>query len=418
MAGYHERLRDLKNTRWLMRDFLICGFRTRNDQKLSSARTYDDERHRIESLLGDSLQWRQTEGGRQYFISAEAAALPGNPLHRIWRLRTFTDNDLMLHCCLLAELDTETPMTVDELTDAIWEDTELPVDVQSVRRKLQEYAALGLVREEKDGKRRIYTLSDRTLTRLFSDDEGLEEALSFFREAMPLGSLADGMMLRGAYENEFIRFKQHFLMHTLDDAVLLRLLEHMHARQAVQLTCDAQRADAEPYTVRLLPVCVRVSEMTGRRYLVGYDMDRRAPRTLRLDLIQDMELIDPPEETDSAMTQVRDALNGCWGIALPPEPQLHRLEMDIRVELPREAFVVDRLQREGRGGRVTRIEWNLFRYETEVTDTMEMMAWIRSFTGRIVALRDSSGVVDRRFREDMERLRAMYATEVDADGAV
>ena len=49
---------------------------------------------------------------------------------------------------------------------------------------------------------------------------------------------------------------------------------------------------------------------------------------------------------------------------------------------------------------------------------MEMMRWVRTFTGRIEALRDDSGQVDGRFRADMERMRAMYGAEEDGNDAL
>ena len=418
MPGYHERLRDLDHTRWLMRDFLIHGFRPRNDQRLGSARTYDNERHRIEALLGDTLQWRQGEGGREYFIAAESAALNANPLHRIYRLRTFTDQDLMLHCCLLSLLDRDEPMSVDELTDAIAGETEYLADVQAVRRKLQEYAALGIVREGKDGKRKVYRLSGTDWQALFPEDTGVDVCLSFFREAMPLGSLADGMMLRQGDDNRFIRFKHHFLMHTLDDDVLLSLLEAMQEGRAVRVSAETQAVPYTPYQALIVPVCIRVSEETGRRYLIGYDEERGGARALRLDLIRSLERAEPPENMAECVAGVRAELARCWGIALDAREEAHHVAMDVRIRMPEEAYVLDRLQREGRGGTVTRIDWDLFRYEITVTDTMEMMRWIRTFTGRIVALKDDSGRLDSRYREDLARMRQMYGVEVGADDPV
>ena len=418
MPGYHERLRNLDNTRWLTRDFLIYGFRGRTHQKLSSPRTYDNERHRIEGLLGDTLQWRQVEGGRQYFISAESAALGANPLHKIYRLRTFTDHDLMLHCCLLSALNPSKGMALEEVTDAVCQAAEQMTEDQPVRRKLQEYTTLGLIHTEKQGKRYIYTLSSLNLDTLFPDDTGLEECLSFFREALPMGSLADGMMLRRGYENRFIRFKHHFLMHTLDDDILLSLLEIMHAKKVALLICDGNKPDTEPYPVNLLPVCVRVSEETGRRYLIGYDTERQCSRSLRLDLIRSVSSAEPPEDVAPMENTVRKALSHCWGISLQENRKLHHVEMEVRISLPRETFVLARLKREGRGGCVTRVDWDVFRYEIDVADTLEMMRWVRTFTGRIVSLKDSSGVLDRRFREDMAQMRKMYGLEATDDGTV
>ena len=82
------------------------------------------------------------------------------------------------------------------------------------------------------------------------------------------------------------------------------------------------------------------------------------------------------------------------------------------------ALLGESLTPDGRGGRITRIDWELFRYEVDVTDTMEMMRWVRTFTGRIEALRDDSGQVDGRFRADMERMREMYGGKEDGNDAL
>ena len=51
-----------------------------------------------------------------------------------------------------------------------------------------------------------------------------------------------------------------------------------------------------------------------------------------------------------------------------------------------EQYLLNRLQREGKNGHITRIAPNTFVYETDVFDANEMLPWIRTFTGRILSL--------------------------------
>ena len=47
-----------------MRQFYVYGFKSRDEYTLKSARSYDDERRRLESWLGDYMGFRQTGEGK------------------------------------------------------------------------------------------------------------------------------------------------------------------------------------------------------------------------------------------------------------------------------------------------------------------------------------------------------------------
>ena len=65
--AYSELVKRFDLVRDYMRDFLIFGFKTREDFDRKSGRTYDNERRRIESWLGDSLRWEYRAGGKALF---------------------------------------------------------------------------------------------------------------------------------------------------------------------------------------------------------------------------------------------------------------------------------------------------------------------------------------------------------------
>lgn len=100
--AYSELVKRFDLVRDYMRDFLIFGFKTREDFDRKSGRTYDNERRRIESWLGDSLRWEYRAGGKALFLSLDAGTLSRNPLYRAWQSKSFTDNDSCTFFCSIS----------------------------------------------------------------------------------------------------------------------------------------------------------------------------------------------------------------------------------------------------------------------------------------------------------------------------
>ena len=404
MAGYHELLRDLDGMRYLLRDFTVNGFHTREQYAHAGKRTYDNDRRRTEGLLGDVLRQKNGESGKQLFVYADGAALPANPLHRVYRLCNFTDNDLTLHFFLLDALADGGAYDPNELTERVSDESGVVFEVQTVRRKLNRYAQLGLLKTEKQGKRQTFHLQRGTLRETLTEDSA--DFLSFFREALPFGCIADELMLRAELENNALRFKHHFLMYTLDDAITLPLLEAIHTQRAVSLTMEPRQLADAPIHLCVQPAAIRVSEMTGRRYLLCYAED--GTRCLRLDMMHNVTMEDA---LAPGAARALDTIAHTWGVS--PGEGMEHLSMTLRIDEKDEDFVLRRLRREGRQGMVTRISEDRFRYDIAVSDVGEMMGWVKSFTGRIVQLESDNASAAERFQEDMWRMAAMYGVTDD-----
>lgn len=56
--AFNELIKNFDNIRQLMRDFYVFGFKSRADFADKSARSYDNERRRIESWLGICISAR------------------------------------------------------------------------------------------------------------------------------------------------------------------------------------------------------------------------------------------------------------------------------------------------------------------------------------------------------------------------
>ncbi|MBR3644549.1 MAG: WYL domain-containing protein, partial [Parasporobacterium sp.] len=97
--------------------------------------------------------------------------------------------------------------------------------------------------------------------------------------------------------------------------------------------------------------------------------------------------------------------------------QLQSLTMTIRADED-ESFVVERLFREKRNGTITRINEDTWQFAATVYDALEMLPWIRTFTGRIVSLTCTDPGVTERFYGDLKEMYLMYLIHGGDDSVV
>ena len=144
MSDFHELIKSFPKTRDYVRDFFVYGFKTRNDFKEKSPRTYDNERRRLESWLAPYVRKDYAPGGSSISLAIDSSLLDTNPLFRVWKTKSFTDNDIVLHFLILDLLQDGRPRTLGEITDSLLTQYEALFDIQTVRRKCNAYEKEGL----------------------------------------------------------------------------------------------------------------------------------------------------------------------------------------------------------------------------------------------------------------------------------
>ena len=123
----------------------MYGFKNRSEYDQKSARSYDDERRRIESWLGDYMRFVMTPEGKNIFLSIDSRVSRSNPFYKAWKARSFTDGDITLHFILLDILfSPEVKMTLGEIVEAVdgylrTFDNPIAFEESTVRKKLKEY---------------------------------------------------------------------------------------------------------------------------------------------------------------------------------------------------------------------------------------------------------------------------------------
>ncbi len=401
--AYSELIKSFGRIRTYMRSFYVYGFKHRGEFDEKSARDYDNERRRIESWLGDYMSFRQDGDGRRVFLSVDSRAVSSNPLYRAFRTKSFTDRDIMLHFQLLDILPDAEGLAISEIMEELAErlntfDMGDAPDESTVRKKLAEYEKLGLVTKAKRGRETVYCRSCCPL-----DLGSWREAAAFFSEAAPLGVIGSFVQELLPETADFFRFKHHYILNALDSEIFCDLALAMSENRIAELSGSSQRRT-------VLPLRFYISTQTGRQYVLCWSPHTARFSFWRLDLIDSVKAGERFEAPQELPVMLRNFQHHVWGVASGGKDTLEHLEMTV-CAAPDESFIVQRLEREKRGGTLERMDETHWRFSIDAWDTLEMLPWIRTFTGRITAFEADNPVVRSRFYHDLEAMSALYGGE-------
>ena len=460
--AYSELIKNFDNIRGYMRDFFLYGFKTREEYDRKSARSYDNERRRIQSYLGHLISFRQTPSGKNAFISLEGRSITHNPLYQAFKAKSFTNKDITLHFMLLdiladAGVDFRKESGADSYGDvpqaySLKEilrimDTEyltafqnpISIDESTLRKKLKEYEELGIVVSEKSGRTVTYRLSENEICLA-----EYKEAIRFFTEESPLGVIGsyledrmqpdaekayptgrndeNGKCLSGRNDEngkclsdkndcagEYLTFKNHYIMNAYDAEITELILQGIHEKRLLEIT-SFSRGDAGVKQQTVIPYKLYVSTQGGRNYLFCMDADNLRPYSLRVDYIQKGKAGEVCADYDRLLKVCERAGEHMWGVSCAKYRRYEHIEMDIYVGTD-EAFIVRRLEREKRCGTVSKVDEETYRFSADVLDAYEMMPWIRTFFGRIKAIRCDNEDVKNQIKIDMVKMLKQYEDE-------
>lgn len=413
MSDFQELVKSFPKTREYVRDFFVYGFKTRDEFKEKSPRTYDNERRRLESWLGDHVRKDHVSNGSNISLAIDSNLLDTNPLFRVWKTKSFTDNDIVLHFLILDLLQDGAELTVEEITGGLLEEYETLFDVQTVRRKCNAYEKEGLLNKKKSGKTIVFSM-DNSLAVWIKSNEGMLDALAFYQMACNFGIVGNHLSEQLDHHNRTFRVKHSFCVHTLEEEILFDLLDAMNRKTDVRLEIKSSKNGALN-TADCTPLQIFTSTRSGRRFLCGYTKKSRRFTCYRLDSVKTVTPLDQSEECEELLAQLDRNRCYLWGVSFQGNARHHldRLTMKIQALEPTEQYIVERLKREGRGGTVTRTERNVYQYEIEVFDCNEMLPWIRTFIGRILSLECTDESVEQRFYRDLQTMYRMYQIEED-----
>ena len=408
--AYSELIKSFDRIREYMRQFYVYGFKSRSEYQQKSARSYDNERRRIESWLGDYMGFRQTSEGKNLFLSVDSRSIPANPLYNAYKTKSFTAGDVTFHFYVMDLLGDGSAYSAGQILEQLWDhylcffENEWQPDLSTVRKKLKEYVSLGLLTVRHQGKELLYSLSDTTL-----DLDAWTDALAFFSEADPLGVVGSTLLDKLEEIPDRYRFKHHYILYALDCQVLLQLLTAISDGQRVTIRNQNPRyGHVSEHTV--CPLKIFTSTQGGRQYLLCWSYRVNRMMFFRLDYILSVVPAGKEAHLESICKSLEEFLPFCWGVSTGTARTLQHLEMTVTFS-DAEPHIPQRLEREKRNGTLEYLDANTCRYSVDVYDAREMLPWLRTFIGRITELKCSDESVVTRFYSDLDQMYSLYGGE-------
>jgi hypothetical protein len=329
--AYTELIKNFSRIRDFMREFYVYGFKSREDYNKKSARSYDNERRRIESYLGGYMSFRRTSEGKNIFLSIDSRASCQNPLYKAFKCKSFTDGDITLHFILFDILSSpDICLTIPEITKKVDEylsnfSKPMLIDESTIRKKLKEYTELGLTENEKRGRQLCFKRSAGAYDPVWS------ETVAYFAEAGLCGVIGSYLLDKTDKENNLFSFKHHYITHALESEILCNLFMAISENRKVTITNYTRNVDEEKVW-EVVPLKIFVSVQSGRRYLLAYSVKLHKINSYRLDYITEVQQGEAAINFDSLRRKLEEIEPHMWGVSCNRRlSQLEHVEFTIHI---------------------------------------------------------------------------------------
>ena len=421
-----------EDVRIFVRDLFINGFHNRNGLNALAGnrkRAADESRQIIASILQDYYRFGKTNGER-YLIAIDTRGNRHNPIHNIWKSKTFTGSDIILHFYILDFIRRSDHSAVYSTRDLIHDHIrpELAYDKDGngrkyvkkdgsmislfdtltksrINDKLVAMSELGLIQCRQHGRHLVYSLSPS-----FDIDPDL---LDFASETMPVSTIGSYLIDRQEKSESVFTFRHNMISQVLDDEVMYKVFEAIreHREICIQLYNRRTKRYSE---LSVVPMFIIRNVMTGRQYLTCWSDSDHYFKPLRLDYIRidrsnglKMQYMGKVrDDFDELRAECRDLYKHVWGVNLfNTHLQPQKVSFVIEVEEDKN-YVIRRLKREKRNGKVEKIGDGKYRFSIELYDSIEIIPWITSFYGYISEL-------EMEDKKALEKLKRNFETLVN-----
>ncbi len=414
--AYKELIKNFSKIRSYLKEFFVYGYNSRGNVGHKSERSYDDEKRRIASWLGDYIEESHGPDGKTTALSIDVRNVGFNPLFRAWKSASFTDKDITLHFILMDLLKDREKLSLAEIISII--DGQylcafrrpLEFDESTIRKKLAEYEKQGLVEISKDKNKSVYSLNQNVSLINHSQKE-LQDALDFSSEILPAGFVGSTLLDKlDDHENTFA-FKHHYITQTMEAEIMLALFEAIKQKRWIQISTYNERKNKKENSrgskVTMIPLKILSSSQSGRQYLAAHVLKNKKFKAFRLDNILEVKILDICNDYDAVRKRYRDAEKYLWGASFGKfsEPDEISFTVHFRDD---EEFIYQRLVREKRCGSVERLSQNEASFYAKVWDSHEMLPWLRTFIMRITELHISDKELEKHFWDDILEMKNLY----------
>ena len=423
---YDDRMKrkKLEGVRVFVRDLFINGFKNRdglNELVDNKKRAADENRQIIASVLREYYKFEKKDGER-YFIAIDTRKNRHNPIHNIWKSKTFSGSDIMMHFYILDYLVQNKGNNLEITRESIFDylqgvvsydendearlfekadGVELTISENLTESKLydtlSEMTDLGIISRERSAGGYCYSISDS-----FDVDSDM---LDFSSEVMPVSTIGSYLLDRQETNNSVFAFKHNMISQVIDDEVMYALFEAINEHREISL--DVYSRATKQYSAQiLLPLFIMRNVQTGRQYVACWSEETSSFKPVRLDYINLRRSKNNRIRDDYKIIKekCKELYRHSWGVnifntELPPK----RVMFTIQVDKTRE-YIARRLIREKRNGHVEKIGDGKYRFSMELYDPVEILPWITTFYGSIIELEIDDEVAMAKLRQNFQKM--------------
>ena len=414
-------IRDYADIRDILRDIYIYGCFSRDDfiSKGISGRKYDNEQRRIASYLPSKFIKKKRDGKRVLpYCSYDMTETLENFIAETYRNKSFTILDAMSYFFILSVLENKQDITLSEILEIIPEENDKIIYTKdNLRKKLEELTEKGLIKTKRKGRKVLYEITDDYFA-AFEDSEliDLYWLLEFVKNVspieMPYFFLQRKLKLYLSVERNVelsditsFQYKHNHLFNVLDNDVAIEILKSIHSRRSLTLS---RRFRGEERVSTVVPLKIIHECIYGRQYMLYFDLVYEMIKTCRIDRIVSAtaaEVVDDSVFCKAVKSAETEKSSWCTS-GLGTEPAT--VVIEFYIDEQKEQYVLDRIRREGKDGKIEKIHDGLYHFSVSVNDPLEMTPWIRSFGERAKVIQSKNGVLENHLIQDYERAIAKY----------
>ena len=396
----------IEKARDFARESFVYGMKDKSDYNEISPRAYDEATRQMGDWFQDCLQTRTVKvRNKVKYLSLDCREYSFNPLYKIWKARSFTTNEIVFFFSLLEILSDDEPVSIGDIYtqyDLIHRTGGFTQSMAQNWLRNRGCPSELIVRRGR-GKFSLAKPIDLSL---------VIDALLYFSEIAPSGVIGSFILDKQNETSSPFRFKQHYIGQAFDCEVLCNVLYAIRSRRNLVFTYHPKGREEEQ--INTYPVKVYSSTQSGRQYLIAWNEKEGCFFSYRIDRIKNISIADVPSlNAEMVQKRFKNVQDHIWGVSFGNGILTH-VEMLIKVE-DNEAFIVNRLDREKRCGKVSLVDNKpgIFKFEADVYDAREMFPWLRTFICRIVELRISDKALEDQFWDSVQDMYKLYFAESD-----
>ena len=390
--------KQFETIRVMIRQLYLYGCYNRSDYKsIVSGRKFDNELKRAKMVLNPNNIVQSFKGKTKYTsIVHDYFSENQNVLADTYLAKAFNKNEFILYFYIMQSLRYE-PMSLVEVEDLLSQ--YIPdVDRATIRNHLDKMCLEGYLVATPYKNRKLYSLANDIFEDFSKEEiEEIMDAVSFYMNTANLQTPGfycyQTLIERSGVEhhNPFI-FQHNFLHQILDEEILQDIYDAISGRKSVSFDYNNNHKE------NITPVKVKTDYCFGRKYLIGFDIEKSRISIFRVDKITNIT-----EGTLYADIS-ENLIKYCWCVSWKPFHQ--EVTIIFQFDTTTDGYLIRRLYRDKKHGTVSEETDGKFTFTIDVCDSIEMVPWLRTFYGHIISTNCEQ--LNLYLKDDVERMVSNY----------